>query len=73
MTNKNGGLFNNHPTTTNNKGINIKHKYQGIAQNLLQENLPSWGKFSDNIYRIFILLGSVLLEEKYESTNQFRA
>ena len=70
---KKGGLLKDHPTTTNNKGIYMKHKYQGNAWNLLWENLPSWGKFSNNTKGILILPGSLLLEKKYELTNRFQA
>ena len=44
--NENGGFLNDHPTTTNNKGISMKRKYQGIARNLLRENSPSWGNLA---------------------------
>ena len=59
--NENGDLLNDHPTNNNNKGINMKRKYQVIAQNLLRKNLPPWEKFSSNTKGISILPGGVLL------------
>ena len=60
---ENGDLLNNHPTTTNNRGINIKSKHQGITEILWRYNnsnsnrsLPGWCNW----------------EEKYETTDQFQ-
>ena len=65
-------FLNDHRTTNNNRGINIKLKERAIARNLLQKNSPPWGKFSGDTKGILILPSSVLLEEKYETTDRFR-
>ena len=64
-------LLNRHPTTTNNKGINMKRKYQRSGKRCCGKIFTHGGNSADVKSNTDPFGEGVLLEEKYKLIDQF--